>query len=214
MALGPSTARPFSRGFFPGLRLRFAAEDDVGEEADDDVEVVELGLAFFDLSPVVLVEDRDERVFRCLPVLFKSLTLTGRESGSEQGFRNGDRLSLSRRKTTAIDPPTTEGPVVPPGPMRSIPILPLFPVVLLTPSRTSTETLDCSLPFLLLPPSFLDLAERPDSFLLGFSFPVFRTLLAEDEEAVRGREAVLPDDAERGEDSEGKRLLLLLALGL
>lgn len=186
----------------------------MGEDADDDVEVVELGLTFFDLNPAGFVEGMDERVFRCLPVLFKSLTLPGRESGSEQGFRNGDRLSLSRRKTTAIDPPTTDGPVVPLDPSRSIPSLPEFPVVLLTPSRTSTETLDCSLPFLLLPPGFLDLPERPNSFLLGLSFPVFRTLLAEGEEAVRGREAVLTEDAERGEDSEGKRLLLLLALGL
>lgn len=186
----------------------------MGEDADDDVEVVELGLAFFDLSPVGFVEDIDERVFRCLPVLFKSLTLPVNESGSEQGFRNGDRLSLSRRKTTAIDPPTTEGPVVPLGPRRSIPSLAEFPVVLLTPSLTSTETLDCSLPFLLPPPSFLDLPERPDSFLLGLSFPVLRPLLVDDEEAVRGKEVVLLEDAERGEDSEGKRLLLLLALGL
>ena len=213
---GPSIARPFSRGFFPGLRLRLAAEDDVGEDADDDVEVVELGLAFLDLSPAGLAEESGARVLRCLLVLLRSLALPGKDSGSEQGFRNGDRLSLSRRNTTAIDPPTTEGPAAPPttppGPRRSIPSLLEFPVVLLTPSRTSTDTLDWSLAFLLPPPSFLDLPERPDSFLPPFSFPALR-LLAVDEDAAGGRVVVLPEEADRGGESEGRRFLLF-ALGL
>lgn len=187
---GLSTGAPFSRGFFPGLRRRLVAEDDVGEDADDDVEVVELGLTFLDfvLAP--------KRAFRGLPVLFNSLARPDRGSSSEQGLRNGDRLSLSRRNTTAIDPPT-DGPAGPTGPSRSRPSLPEFPVVLLTPSRTSTDTLDCSLAF--RPPTFFDLPERPELFLLGFSLLVLRPLLAEDTEASIGRELVIP----KGTDREG-----------
>lgn len=207
----PSTVSPFSLGFFPGLLLRFAAKDDVGEEADEDVDVAELGLFFFDLSPPWLVKEEGLRMLRCFPVLFGSLTLPGRGRVSEQGLRKGDRLSLSLRNTTAIDPPTTDDPEGPPttpplGPRRSMPNFPEFPVVLLTPSRTRTDTLDWSLPFLLLPPSFLDLPERSASIL---SLPVFRPRLVVDEDAVGRREVVLPDDAERGGERDDKRFFLL-----
>ncbi len=50
---------PLSLGFFPGLLLRFAASEEVGEEADEDV--AELGLAFFDLrvhSDLLMMEAR------------------------------------------------------------------------------------------------------------------------------------------------------------
>lgn len=182
----PSALIPFSLGFFPGLLLRFAASEEVGEEADEDV--AELGLAFFDLSPLGFVDDGGPSMLRCFPVLLWSLPLPGRASVSEHGLRNGDRLSLSRRKTTAIDPPTTEGPeaplTTPPGPRISRPSFPEFPVVLLTPSRTRTETLDWSLPFLVPPLSFLDLPERLASFFPIFSLPVFRPRLVVDEDAV------------------------------
>lgn len=201
---GTSTAIPFSRSFFPGLRRLLANEDEVGEEADEEVDVVELGLTFFAFSPVELLEVSDPRELRCLPVLLGSLFLFARDSGSEQGLRKGDRLSLSRRNTTAIDPPTTEGPVGPPGPRRSSPNLLEFPVVLLTPSRTNTDTLDCNLVF--LPPSFLDLPERLESFLPSLSFPILRPLLMEEDEAGGGRDAVLLEEAERSE------VLLVLSL--
>lgn len=212
-----STVSPFSLGFLPGLLLRFAASDDVGEEADEDVDVAELGLAFFDFSPPGLVEEGGPRMLRCFPVLLKSLLLPGRAKVSEQGLRKGDRLSLSRRNTTAIDPPTTDGPeaplTTPLGPRRSMPNFPGFPVVLLTPSRTRTDTLDCSLPFLLLPPSFLDLPERPASFFPALSLPVFRPRLVADEDAVGWRDVLLPEEAERGGERDDRRLLLL-AFGL
>lgn len=184
----PSTVSSFSLSFFPGLLLRFATNEEVGEEADEDVDVAELGLAFFDFSPLEFVDDGGPRMLRCFPVLLGSLPLPGRASVSEQGLRNGDRLSLSRRNTTAIDPPTTEGPeaplTTPEGPRRSRPNFPEFPVVLLTPSRTKTDTLDWSLPFLLLPLSFLALPERPASVFPTFSLPVFRPRLVLDENAV------------------------------
>lgn len=184
LASFPPTVSPFSLGFFPGLLLRFPANDVVGEEADEDVDVAELGLAFFDFSPPELVEEGGRSMLRCFPVLLKSLLLPGRARVSEQGLRKGDRLSLSRRNTTAIDPPTTDGPEAPLGPRRSIPNFPEFPVVLLTPSRTKTDTLDWSLPFLLPPLSFLDLPERPTSFFPALSLPVFRPRLVMDEDAV------------------------------
>lgn len=153
------------------------AKDDEGDEADEDVEVVELGLAFLDLSATAL----DKEVEGCpaselrLPSLLGSLLRPPNDSGSEQGLRKGDLLSLSRRKTTAIEPPTTGPPVTPTGPLApwssipSFPEAPEAPVVLLTPSRTSTDTLDCSLLLRLPPLSFFDLPECPDSFLTLFS---------------------------------------------
>lgn len=194
LALVPSeSAKPpalsFSRVFFPSRRLRLVARDDEGDDAEEEVDVVELGLAFLDFSDVGL--DKDEggaaRELR-LSTLPMSLLRTVKDRGSAQGLRNGDLLSLSLRKTTAMDPPTTAPPEPPPGPpapRSSIPSFPEpteLPVVLLTPSRTSTETLDCSLAF--LPPlSFLERPERPDSFFPPFStrslsFPNFRPRLA------------------------------------
>ena len=125
------------------------ASDDEGEEADEEVDVMELGLAFLDFSPAGRVRE-DGGAARPLrfPMLLRSLLRLPSDSGSEQGLRNGDLLSLSLQKTTAIEPPTTEPPApppVPPGPRRSMPSFPEpteAPVVLLTPSRTSTDTFD------------------------------------------------------------------------
>lgn len=110
---------------------------------------MELGFVFLDFSPAGLVkEDGGAARLHRFPILDRSLLRPLSDSGSEQGLRNGDLLSLSLQKTTAIDPPTTEPPTpppVPPGPRRSMPSFPEpaeAPVVLLTPSRTNTETLD------------------------------------------------------------------------
>lgn len=142
-------APPFSLVFLARRRRRFVARDDDGEEAEEEVDVIELGLVFFDFSPVGLVkEDGGAARLLRLPIPARSLPRLPSDSGSEQGLRNGDLLSLSRQKTTAIEPPTTEPPPpppVPPGPRRSMPSFPEpteAPVVLLTPSRTSTDTLD------------------------------------------------------------------------
>ncbi|KAF3845728.1 hypothetical protein F7725_002806 [Dissostichus mawsoni] len=121
-------------------------EEEHGEEAEEEVDVMELALVFLDFSPEGL-DNEDCGAARLLrfPILAISLL---RDRGSEHGLRNGDLLSLSLQKTTAIEPPTTELPVpppVPPGPMRSMPSFPEHteaPVVLLTPSRTSTDTFD------------------------------------------------------------------------
>lgn len=191
------------------------ARDDEGEDAEEEVDVMELGFVFLDFSPAGLVKD-DGGAARLLrfPMLAKSLLRLPRDSGSEQGLRNGDLLSLSLQKTTAIEPPTTEPPVpppVPPGPRRSMPSFPEpteAPVVLLTPSRTSTDTLDCSLPFRLLPLSFLDLPERLKSFLLplsrSLSFPIFLARFAE------GRPDVTEAEPEVTVSEERHLLLVLL----
>lgn len=125
------------------------ARVDDGEEAEEEVDVMELGFVFLDFSPAGLVKE-DGGATRLLrfPILARSLLRLPSDSGSEQGLRNGDLLSLSLQKTTAIEPPTTEPPATPPappGPRRSMPSFPdptEAPVVLLTPSRTSTETFD------------------------------------------------------------------------
>lgn len=142
-------APPFSLVFFARRRRRLVAIDDEGEEAEEEVDVMELGLVFLDFSPAGLVKDDGggARLLR-LPMAPRSLLRLPSDRGSEQGLRNGDLLSLSLQKTTAIEPPTTEPaapPPVPPGPRRSMPNFPEpteAPVVLLTPSRTSTDTLD------------------------------------------------------------------------
>lgn len=190
------------------------ARDDEEEEAEEEVDVMELGFVFLDFSPAGLVKD-DGGAARLLrfPILVKSLLRLPSDSGSEQGLRNGDLLSLSLQKTTAIEPPTTEPPApppVPPDPRRSMPSFPEpteAPVVLVTPSRTSTDTLDCSLPFRLALLSFLDLPERPKSFRLPFSrslsFPIFLARFAE------GR----PDEMEAEPEvtvSEERHLFLVL----
>lgn len=125
------------------------ARDEEGEEAEEEVDVMELGLVFGGFSPAGLVraEGGAARLLR-FPILARSLVRLPSDSGSEQGLRNGDLLSLSLQNTTAIEPPTTEPPVpptAPPGPNRSMPSFPgptEVPVVLLTPSRTSTDTFD------------------------------------------------------------------------
>lgn len=161
------------------------ARDDEGDEAEeDDVDVMDLGFVFLNFRPVVLVREVGGAASLLrFSKLVKSLLWLPIDSGSEQGLRNGDLLSLSLQKTTAIEPPTTELPApppVPPGPKRSMPSFPEptdAPVVLLTPSRTKTDTLDCSFPFRLPPPSFLGLPARPKSFLRplsrSLSFPIF-----------------------------------------
>lgn len=167
---------------------------------------MELGLVFLDFNPVGAVkEDGGAARLLLFPMLDKSLPRLLRDSGSEHGFRNGDLLSLSLQKTTAMEPPTTDPPPpppVPPDPSRSIPSFPeptLDPVVLLTPSRTSTETLDWSLP-LRLPLSFLDLPERPRSFLLpclSLSFPSFRVLFTEGSPDKTGAAPAVTESEER-----------------
>lgn len=142
-------APPFSLVFLARRRRRLVAIDDEGEEAEEEVDVMELGLVFLDFRPAGLVKEDGggARLLR-LPIPAKSLLRLPRDRGSEQGLRNGDLLSLSLQKTTAMEPPTTEPaapPPVPPGPRRSMPNFPEpteAPVVLLTPSRTSTDTLD------------------------------------------------------------------------
>lgn len=200
LAMAPSTsvkpaAKPFSpRVFLASRRLRLVARDDDGEDAEEEVEVVELGLAFLDFSvaTVGLASEEEGGAARelRLPTFPRSLLRPLSNRGSEQGLRNGDLLSLSLLKTTAMEPPTTgipEPPTDPPAPRSSMPSFPEPtgpPVVLLTPSRTSTDTLDCSLAFLPPPLNFLDLPDRPDSFFppfspRSFSFPIFRPRLAE-----------------------------------
>lgn len=110
---------------------------------------MELGFVFLDFSPAGLAKDDGgtDMLLR-FPMLARSLLRPLSDSGSEHGLRNGDLLSLSLQNTTAIDPPTTEPPAPPPAPpvpRRSMPSFPEpteVPVVLLTPSRTSTDTLD------------------------------------------------------------------------
>lgn len=198
LAIAPSTsvktlAKPFSpRIFFASLLLRLVARDSEGEDAEEDV--VELGLAFLDFSAATVglasKEEGGTARERRFPTFPKSLLRPLSNRGSEQGLRNGDLLSLSLLKTTAMEPPTTgtpEPPTGPPTPRSSMPSFPEPtepPVVLLTPSRTSTDTLDCSLAFLPPPLNFLDLPDRPDSFFppfspRSFSFPIFRPRLAE-----------------------------------
>lgn len=139
----------FSLVFLARRRRRFVATDDEGEEAEEEVDVMEPGFVFLDLSPAGPVkEDGGAARLFLFPMLVSSFPRTPTDSGSEHGFRNGDLLSLSLQKTTAIEPPTTVPPAPPPvptGPMRSIPSFPdptEVPVVLLTPSRTNTDTLD------------------------------------------------------------------------
>lgn len=159
--------------FLAGRRPRLVVRINEGEEAEEEVDVMELGLVFLDLSPPAGL-DREGRG-AASRLLFskpaKSLLRAAEDSGSEQGFRNGDLLSLSLQKTTAIESPTTEAPEAPADPRRSMPGLP--PVVLLTPSRTRTDTLDCSLPLRLPPSSFFDLPERARSFLQLLSCSLF-----------------------------------------
>lgn len=210
----------FSRSFFPGRRRRLATEEEQGEEVEEDV--LEVGVAFFALRRVGLVTLAGARTFLCFCwlALPGSLPRDCRDSGSEHGFRNGERLSLSRRNTTAIEPPTTEEepPTAPPGPMWSTPSFPAapgaaVPVVLLTPSRTRTDTFDCNLAF--FPPSFLECPDRPDSFLppfsRSFSFLFFWVRLAD--VAGLGREgAKAVGERGGGDDEVIRRLLLVLAL--
>lgn len=165
--------------FFLRRRPLFVKEDE-GEEAKEDVDVMELCFVFLGFILAGLGnEDCGASLFR-FSMLAKSLLQLLSDRGSEQGLRNGDLLSLSLQKTTAIEPPTTELPdptLVPPGPRRSMPIFPELtdgPVVLLTPSRTKTDTLDCSLLF--LPPSFFSLPERTKFFLLPLSLSLSLTI--------------------------------------
>lgn len=144
-----TTAPLFSLVFLARRRRRLLARDDEGEEAEEEVDVMELGFVFLDLSPAAPVkEDGGATMLLRFPILARSLLRLPSDNGSEQGLRNGDLLSLSLQKTTAIEPPTTEPPApppVPPGPRRSMPNFPEpteAPVVLLTPSRTSTDTFD------------------------------------------------------------------------
>lgn len=139
-------APTFSLVFFTTRRRRLVTRDEEGEEAEEEVDVMEPGLAFWDGSVAELFMEGGgaARLLR-LPMELRSLPRPPSDSGSEQGLRKGDLLSLSRQKTTAIEPPTTELPAPPPGPPdpnKSMPSFPEEPVVLLTPSRTSTETLD------------------------------------------------------------------------
>lgn len=176
----------FSLFFLPVRRRPLLTEEDEGEEAKEDVDVMELCFVFlgFNLAGLLSKEGVASR-FR-FSMLARSLLRLPSDRGSEQGLRNGDLLSLSLQKTTAIEPPTTElpdPPLVPPGPRRSMPIFPEptdGPVVLLTPSLTKTDTFDCSLLF--LPPSFFNLPERTKPFLLplslSFSLPIFLLLFA------------------------------------
>lgn len=135
--------------FLAKRRRRLVAKDDEGEDAEEEVDVMELGFVLLDFSSAGLVKD-DGGPARLLRLLkpARSLLRPPNESGSEQGFRKGDLLSLSLQKTTAIEPPTTEPPAPPPvlpGPSRSMLSFPEpteAPVVLLTPSRTRTDTLD------------------------------------------------------------------------
>lgn len=137
-----------SLAFLPRRRRRFVARDEDGEEAEEEVDVMELGLVFLAFSPAGLVKEDGGAARLLLFPRASSLPRLLRDSGSEQGLRKGDLLSLSLQKTTAMDPPTTELPDPPPalpGPNRSMgnfPELTEAPVVLLTPSRTSTDTLD------------------------------------------------------------------------
>lgn len=206
-------ARLLSLVFLAGRRRRLLAKDDEGEEVAEEVDVMELGLVFLDFSPVGLVKEAGGgATLLRFSILAKSLVRLPKDSGSEQGLRNGDLLSLSLQKTTAIDPPTTEPPappLAPPAPKRSMPSFPLptdAPVVLLTPSRTRTDTFDCNLPFRLPLPSFLDLLERHKSFLqpLSRSLLIFLLLFAD----------VRPDeiDAEPDVTINDERHLLLLLL--
>lgn len=149
----PPAANPaasaFSLVFLARRRRRFVTREDEGEEAEEEVDVMELGFAFLDFSPAGPVSDDGgaDRPLR-FPILTRSLLRPPSDSGSEQGFRKGDLLSLSLQNTTAIEPPTTDPPVLPaapPGPRRSMFSFPEpteDPVVLLTPSRTRTDTLD------------------------------------------------------------------------
>lgn len=125
------------------------ANNEEGEDAEEEVDVMELAFVFlgFRTAELAKVEGGAARLL-LFPILLRSLLRLPKDRGSEQGLRNGDLLSLSLQKTTAIEPPTTEPPVPPPvlpGPRRSMLNFPEpteDPVVLLTPSRTSTDTLD------------------------------------------------------------------------
>lgn len=176
---GGAAAPPFLPVFLARRRRRLVARDEEGEDAEEEVDVMELGFVFLAFSPADPAKE-DGGGGAARPLRFPN------DSGSEHGFRNGERLSLSLQKTTAMEPPTTgppAAPPAPPGPRRSMLSFPeptLVPVVLLTPSRTRTDTLDCSFPFL----SFLDFPDRIRSFLLllfrTFSFPTFLTLFADE----------------------------------
>lgn len=194
----PAKAAPLlSRSFLPGRRRRLATEEEQGEEVEE--EVLEVGVTVLAFRRVGLATLDGAKTFLCcccwLPALLRSLPppaplRDGSDSGSEHGFRNGERLSLSRRNTTAMEDEPLPLTTAPLGPRRSTPSFPavpgalVVPVVLLTPSRTRTDTLDCSLAF--LPPAFLEWLDLPDSFLAPFSFLVLRARLAEEEAAVRG----------------------------
>lgn len=139
-------APPFSLVFLARRRRRFVTREDEGEEAEEEVEVIEPGLPFLDMFVAgLLIEDTGPARLLRLPIEPRSFPRPPSDSGSEHGLRKGDLLSLSLQKTTAIEPPTTEPPVpapAPPDPNKSMPSFPEAPVVLLTPSRTSTDTLD------------------------------------------------------------------------
>lgn len=180
-------ASPFSL-FVLVARWRFLfPRDSEEEEAKEEVDVTEAGFVFLVFKLAGLVKGGGGAgSLCCFFMAGRSLVRPPSDSGFKQGLRKGDLLSLSLQKTTAIEPPTTElpdPPVVPPDPKRSMLIFPEpsdAPVVLLTPSRNRTETLDCSLLFRL--PSFLDLpvCVKPflQSFFRSFSLPIFLACFA------------------------------------
>lgn len=206
----------FSLNFLPVLWRPLFTKEDEGEEAKEDVDVMELCFVFLGFNLTELVREEGVASLFRFSMLAKSLLRLLRDRGSEQGLRNGDLLSLSLQKTTAIEPPTTElpdPPLVPPGPRSSMPIFPEptdGPVVLLTPSRTKTETFDCSLLF--RPPSFFNLLERSTFFLLPFSFSltIFLARFANpkpeetgtEPEVTRSEEMHLLFDLDGDEDSD------------
>lgn len=170
---------------------------------------MEPGLAFCDGSTAMFIEEGGAARLLRLPMELRSFPRPPSDNGSEQGLRNGDLLSLSLQKTTAIEPPTTElpaPPLGPPVPNKSMPSFPEEPVVLLTPSRTSTETLDWSLPFRLVVLSFLDFPERLNSFRLPLSRFLSFTLCVRFITGSPDETGAQPDAA----DKDARFLLLVL----
>lgn len=135
----------FSLIFLPPQWRPLFAKEDKEEEAKEDVDVMELCFVFLGFNLTGLAREDGAASLFLFSMLAKSLLRLLSDIGSEHGLRNGDLLSLSRQKTTAIEPPTTElpdPPLEPPGPRSIFPEPTEGPVVLLTPSRTKTETFD------------------------------------------------------------------------